>query len=177
MKTFKDLRNSLRLARTEIEQKMPIIVKDFAASAKALSERRIRSEGFGFDYSTKEAPAYFFLDNVLNQAGENEVRKRSKKKEGLTWGALRQVQGLNSAFVDLSYSNEMWRGMVVIKNEQTGTIFYALLGHTNTAGQEKMNWNYERFGNFILKGLNESDKKFLASISVDYMMEIVKKYI
>ena len=104
MKTFKDLRNSLRLARTEIEQKMPIIVKDFAASAKALSERRIRSEGVAFDYSTKEAPAYFFLDNVLNQAGENEVRKRSKKKEGLTWGALRQVQGLNSAFVDLSYS-------------------------------------------------------------------------
>lgn len=177
MKTFSDLRENLKSARLEIEAKMPLIVREYALNAKALSERRIRTEGFGFDYSTKEVPAYFFLSKTLNQAGKAEIKKRSKKKEGLTWGALKEVQGLNGEFVDLAYSNEMWRGIVVVQNKQTGTVFYALLGHTNQAGQQKMNWNYERFGNFIMKGLNENDKKFLATLPVDSMMEIVKKHI
>lgn len=177
MATITDLKNNLAKARKDIEASLPNIVREFAMSAKVLAERNIIEEGFGKEYSKNELPAFFFEGKELNNAGKAFIKKKKKAGEGLTWAALREAQGLPTDHVTLSYSNEMWRGVIVVEVQKNGTKIIAMLGSTTKSGKDKMQWNFERYGDFIMKALGAKEKGFLSEQATDDILQIIKRYI
>ena len=177
MATIKELRESLASARKEIEAQLPKIVSEMAHSAKVLAEKNIINDGFGAEYSKNEVPAFFFLGKELNNSGKAFIQKKIKNGEGMNWMALREAQGLPSDHVTLSYSNEMWRGILVLNVEKSGTKFLAMLGSTTISGKDKMAWNYERFGDFIIMALGLKENEFLAEQAIDDVLTIIKRYL
>jgi hypothetical protein len=180
---------------------LPQIAETLALSAKALAERRMKEQGFGVLYSTRQVPAWFMHGKELNQrgtkfleqrgvhpaTGEQGPAKKKRRKAGekespgfhlttTTWGEFRQAQGLQAAFVDLSYSNKMWANMGPVRIEDREGNVVALLGATNREAQDKMNWNRDRYGDFIRKTLNEEDGKILAETTITEIVNVLDQF-
>ena len=175
MADINDFKKRLRLLKKVVYERMPNIIEDYAHEASILSERKIIDSGFGEDYSTNEVPAFFFLGKELNAGGKKIIKEKSKKKEGLNWSGFRAAQGLPNDHVTLSYSNEMWRGLSIIKVEKKGGKFIAYLGGNSKASKDKLTWNFERYGDFIKKGISDSDMKYLNDEANKKILKIIKE--
>lgn len=198
MPEISEFKNRLARIREAVEAKLPDIAETMAITAKALAERRMKSEGFGVLYSSKKVPAWFLHGKELNQRGtkflqdrgvhaitgdQGAPKKKRRKKKGdpdpgnfdpfTNWGEFRQAQGLQAAFVDLSYSNKMWANMGPVRVE-TGEIVRALLGATNREAQNKMNWNFARYGDFIRKSLTAEDGKLLGEVAINELTVVIQ---
>lgn len=111
--------------------------KDFIA----LQVTKIRREGIG-SYSTKKVPAFFFYGKQINAAGIAFLRSKGvrqpgdplqgKGKRGKTllktdrltnWGEFRQAQGLQSGFVDATYTTRTLNQLGIISRQKTGNIY------------------------------------------------------
>lgn len=162
MKSLNDLKQSLIKARDAVPALLFESAKEYALNIKASAETKIRKDGIG-NYSDVKVNPGLFIGKELNSAGssfiDSLIEKGKKDEEGhvtieeehwITWGDFREAQGLQSSHVDLSYSNEMWRGMLPVPVLQKGDEYISRLAHTNDEGQSKMNWNYNRYGDFIL---------------------------
>lgn len=177
MNTLSDLRAKLE----DIKNDLPNILKDVATtvslSGKAIAERTIKDKGFGEQYSATKVPAWFMDGKELNASGSSFIARKKKSKnkaEQLTnWAEFREAQGLQSGHVDLSYANEMWSGMFPQEAYQNGTLFIAPLGHNNRAGQNKMNWNRDRYGDFIGKVLKGSNFDQMGEIATEETLRLI----
>lgn len=153
-----------------IKQKLPDVALKTATSislaAKALAERTIRDQGFGALYSLRGIPAFLLEGKELSQRGKKFIEAKMKADEYVAWSGLRQAEGLQIGFVDLAYSNEMWRGMFPRQavEKQPGK-FIAPLGHNNQDGQNKMNWNRARYGDFIGKVLTGDNFEAMVTVA------------
>lgn len=174
METTITLKNKIKAAREAIENGLPIIMQEAAQMARVLAERNIVEKGFGETYSTNEVPAFFFLGKELNEKGEKAIKDAQKSKKGLTWGAFREAQGLQSNHVDLHYSNEMFRGLSVTQVYRNGNKFFAVLGSTTETGKQKMEWNFKRYGDFLTKSLGDKEREILADLANEGIAEIIK---
>jgi hypothetical protein len=200
MPDLNDFRKRLQLIKETVTAELPRIAETVALSAKAMAERNIKDKGFAEVYSQVQVPAWFFHGKELNQRGTKfledhgvnphtgeagEGKKKRRKKKGdpdpgtfdrtTNWGEFRGAQGLQNAFVDLSYSNKMWANMGVVSVEQKEGIVRALLGATNREAQDKMNWNFERYEDFIRRGLTDENGKVLGEIVVTELTETLKR--
>lgn len=196
---FKERLNQIRLA---IENKLPDIAITMTLSAKALAERRIKDVGFGEMYSENKIPAWFLHGKELNQKGtkflmdrgvnpetgeQGETKKKRRKKKGdpdpgnfdkmTNWSEFRAAQGLPIDHVDLSYSNKMWANMQPMKPYQSLYITYSPLGATNKEAQEKMNWNRDRYGDFIGKALTVEDRQTLTDVVSDEIRKVISEFL
>lgn len=177
MKTLADLRAKFQ----DIQNDLPNILKDVATtvslSGKALAERTIKDKGFGERYSNTKVPAWFMDGKELNASGSAFIARKKKSKDKAdrltNWGEFREAQGLQSGHVDLSYANEMWSGMFPQEAYQNGTLFIAPLGHNNSAGQKKMNWNRDRYGDFIGKVLRGDNFDKMVEIAIDETLRLI----
>lgn len=184
----------------EVEKRLPEIATVLTLAAKAIAERRIKDQGFAAVYSQVQVPAWFLHGKELNQRGtkflqdhgvqpngsQGEGKKKRRKKKGdpdpghfdktTNWGEFREAQGLQNAFVDLSYSNKMWANMGVVSFTKTEKIVRAMLGATNTEAQNKMNWNRDRYGDYITKGLKEEDRPILTEVVGQEIIKIVDQF-
>ena len=145
-----------------------------AHDAKALAERIIKDKGFGETYSTNEIPPFWLYEKALNASGKSYLDNLDG--EGTNWGEFRQAQGLQSKHVDLSYSTRMWKGMRPDDPQQDGTKFFCVMGHNDNEGKKKMNWNFERYGDFLGKAL-EGQQDILAEIATDHVFNALEKYL
>lgn len=180
MPTIQEFKERLNQIREAIEAKLPDIAAAMTVSAKALAERNIKDTGFGKAYSLKRIPAFLLLGKDLNASGRAFLKAKIKEDEknthihdgvkyypedyGTNWGDFRRAQGLQSYHVDLSYSNMMWSNMQPVKIQQDGTKTVAFLGGTNDQAQNEMNWNRDRYGDFINLGLTEGDRGTLRTV-------------
>jgi hypothetical protein len=116
--------------------------KDFIA----LQVTKVRREGIG-SYSTKKVPAFFFYGKQINAAGitflrAHGVRPKGDKLRGTgsnpligkgrygkaltkdqrltNWGEFRQAQGLQSAFVDATYTTRTLNQLGVFDRGKSG---------------------------------------------------------
>ncbi len=188
------------MLKDAINAALPAIAETLTLSAKAISERRIKNAGFGVKYSENQLPAYWFHGKELNQrgtkfleqrgvnpgTGKKQDPKKKRRKAGdkkpaelhlttTTWGEFREAQGLQAGFVDLGYSNKMWANMQPLKVEERDGVTVALLGATNRESQDKMNWNFERYGDFIRKGIKEEDAKVLTEVVVNELENVLNQ--
>jgi hypothetical protein len=144
------LKEKLKQIEEAVLQKAPEIAITLTLSAKALAERNIKDKGFGYKYSQNKIPAWFLHGKELNQKGTKFLQdrgvdagtgaqgepKKKRRKKGETaepgqfdkttnWAEFRSAQGLQNAFVDLSYSNKMFANMQPVRVEQKGDLFLA----------------------------------------------------
>lgn len=173
---IQELRDKLRALQSNLEGSLLLAAERVADVARVLAERNAHEQGFGAQYSKNEVPAFWFEGKELNAGGRSAIEKAKKANNGLlSWGGFREAQGLPVAFVDLTYSGEMWRGMRVVEVRREGDKFVARLGHTNKEGQNKMNWNAARYGGFFLKLLTQTNRDFLAKYAADETVKAIKQ--
>jgi hypothetical protein len=202
MPNMQDLKQRLKEIRDAVEARLPDIAVALTLSAKALAERNIKEKGFGAEYSRNKVPAWFLHGKELNAAGtkflqdrgvntttgEQGKPKKRRRKKGETgdpapfstmtnWGEFRVAQGLQDEHVDVSYSNKMWANMQPVKVEQKGDTYLAPLGATNTEAQNKMNWNRDRYGDFIGKALGDDERAIMTSVVVDEVTNIIDQFL
>lgn len=195
------LKEKLKQIEEAVLQKAPEIAITLTLSAKALAERNIKDKGFGYKYSQNKILAWFLHGKELNQKGTKFLQdrgvdagtgaqgepKKKRRKKGETadpgqfdkttnWAEFRSAQGLQNAFVDLSYSNKMFANMQPVRVEQKGDLYLAPLGATNTEAQDKMNWNRDRYGDFIGKALTEEDRNTLTDVVVGEVVAIIDSF-
>lgn len=201
MPDLNELKEKLKQIRQAVEERLPEIAVTLTISAKALAERNIKEVGFGVRYSQNKIPAWFLAGKELNQKGtkflqdrgvntetgaQGEAKKKLRKKgqtedpghfdKMTNWGEFRAAQGLQIDHTDLSYSNKMWANMQPVRVEQKGQVYLAPLGATNTEAQNKMNWNRDRYGDFIGKALKEEDRATLATVVMDEVVKVIDSF-
>lgn len=197
MPTADELKNKFQQIREAVIAKLPDIALTLAITGKALAERNIKDKGFTAKYSTNKVPAWFFLGKELNGSGKafleglgNDKKKpkgATKKLEDITeadfidgetnWGEFREAQGLQSAFVDLSYTNQMWADMqpVEVRQESDGRVV-AYLGARTKENQDKMNYNRDRYGDFISLGIGKGGREILTDVIVDEVNKVILQF-
>ena len=178
MSDLADLIKQLKAFRDAIPDVMPTVATSVSMSAKALAERTIKDKGFGFLYSQTEVPAWFFKGKELNKRGlaylESLEEKADEENPALTnWGEFRNSQGLQSKYVDLTYSGKMWASMFPQDVQIDLFRYVAPLGSTNKEGQNKMNWNYERYGDFVGEALKGDSEDILYNVAYDELVRFL----
>lgn len=192
MADLNDFRKRLKEIRDAVEAKLPDIAVTLTLSAKALAERNIKEKGFGAKYSKSKLPHWFLDGKELNQQGAAWLEAKKKKDQaatktvdkkviypedwGVTWGEFRAAQGLQVGHVDLTYTGMMFSNMQPVGIEQQGGIVRAPLGATNKETQDKMNWNRERYGDFIGKAITPKDRELLVEVVVGEVVAVIDSF-
>lgn len=173
MATISDLQARIKQAKRELQAALPELAVENALNGKGLAERKIREVGFGAKYSNNRVPAWYFVGQQLNKAGENYLINKTKLDEkntkivngekvyaedaGVTWAELRQAQGLQTEHVDLGYTNKMWAGLIPqTPYYEEGKIICRLAG-TNVEVINKLSWNFQHYGDFFAKVLGPKE--------------------
>lgn len=155
---FSELIKMFENAEAALDTVLPNVATSVTLAAKGLAQRSIMEKGFGEAYSLNEIPIFFMQGKTKSKKGETFLDGLLKKGEKTaSYRDLRAAEGLQTSHVDLTFSGEMWRNLFPHAVEVNGNIYTAPLGATTKAGQAKLNWNYERYGNFfmdVLKGEN-----------------------
>lgn len=197
MPDLNDLKKRLQMLREEMVKRMPDIAATLTLSAKAMAERKIVDEGFGRKYSENKVPAWFLHGKEINAKGtkfladrgvgtdgkQGDAKKKRRKKKGdpdpgsfsklTNWKEFREAQGLQTEHVDLHYSNQTFANMQPVKIVQEGNVVMAPLGATNVEAQNKMNWNRDRYGDFIGKALDEKAREQLTEVVIGEVAKVV----
>lgn len=191
---LEELRKKLEAFRDNPSQDLLPLATTISITAKALANRTIVDRGIGYTYSKNPLPAFFFYGKELNQSGKsflekltNKDKSKSKKKKiediteadliegSTTWGEFRAAQGLQNDHVDLTYTGKMWAGMFPQEAFEEGAKYIAPLGHNNREGQNEMNWNKARYGDFIGKALTGDNLAALGKMAQEELINILKK--
>jgi hypothetical protein len=193
MAGLEDLKKRIIQIREAITAKLPDIAIEVTLSAKALAERHIKDKGFGKGYSDNKIPSWFLDGKELNQSGATWLANKKIKDSrgthtqdgvkyypadyGVNWKMFRSAQGLQTEHVDLTYSGKMFANMQPVRVEQIGEgRFIAWLGATNTEAKDKMNWNRDRFGDFITKALTDDDRELLVQVVEEEVLKVLNEF-
>lgn len=173
---------ALKQLKNELPEVLGSTAESMAATAKALAQLTIEKEAILGRYSTGVVPAFWLHGKELNTRGTSFLSKVMKSKDPsnrvANWAQLRAAQGLQTNHVDLTYSGEMWRGLMPQPYRVDGTMYYSDLAHNNKAGQDKLNWNRQRYGNFVMKALNTVDnQEAIKAVLNEEMKRFFSKYL
>jgi|SRR6188768_1024523 len=175
MATLQDLINRMKDVKAALEQSLPDIATSVAITAKALAERTIKDKGFGAQYSHTEVPAFWFLGQENTQVGRSFLETAIKEGKGVAWRDLRNAEGMQTEHVDLTFTGEMFAGMFPGDVVKEGDKYTAPLGHTNKAGQDKMNYNRDRYGDFIGKVLRGDNYDIMVKVATEEVIRIFER--
>lgn len=141
----------------------------------ALQVTKIRREGIG-QYSTKKIPAFFFYGKQINSAGIAFLRSKGVRQPGdplrgkgknpligkglrgkvltkedrlTNWGEFRQAQGLQTAFVDATYSTKTLNQLGPISQLKTGLKYTVGVGGNTDYSKKVFFFLSLRYKNFF----------------------------
>lgn len=183
MADIQELGNKIRAIREAIKTALPDLAIQNSINAKSIIERNIRVVGFGAQYSGNKIPAWLFEGKEKSNAGKNYIesvkKKDAKAKEdedqGMTWADLRMAEGLPTDHVDLSFTNKMWAGITPLKPYYENGILYAPLGGTTQETVNKLNWNRDRYGDFMGKMLGDKELEALRNATLRSIDTIIRE--
>lgn len=144
--------------------------KDFIA----LQVTKIRREGIG-QYSAKKVPAFFFYGKQINQAGIAFLRSKGVRQPGdplrgkdkpligkglrgktltkeqrlTNWGEFRQAQGLQTSFVDATYSTRTLNQLGTLSQLKTGYKYIVSVGGNTPYSKQVFFYLSLRYPNFF----------------------------
>src|SRR5690606_37271109 len=145
----------MKKVRYEIERDGEIIMERMAVSARALIERRVKTEGIGEYSSKKSAPSFYFYGKGNNKGREAAfIKEKSKKINGkpqyTNWAEFRESQGLQSDHVDGTFSGRTWNNVKVLAKGKRGPLkYFATIGNDQEAEEKKMEYLTDRYGDFF----------------------------
>ncbi len=176
-----DFIDRVKRLKSELEKEGGPIMERTAMSARALIERRIKTEGIG-SYSTKKsAPAFYFYGKGNNKGKEKDfIKEKSKKIDGesqyTNWAEFRESQGLQSGHVDVTFSGRTWNNLKVTNVDKVGQLrFVARLSNDQELEAKKMEWNTERYGEFLKT--NEEEEEKLVKIIDGELQRVINRTI
>lgn len=85
----------------------------------------------------------------------------------------RAKMGHQTEFVDLTLSAKMWNGMQPSEVVVEGWKYYCTVSNNTQEGVTKMNANYERYGDYIGKAL-EDEVDTLREVAVETIFEYIE---
>lgn len=193
---LQDLINAMKDVRDALPAALSSTATSMSLTAKALAERTIKDKGFGETYSTAQMPAYFYkgftgkngityLPKNLNKRGLAYIDAREKQqaqenkangtnyRARISWQDFRKSQGLQVGHVDLTYSGKMWAGMFPQEVQIEGYKYIAPLGANNEEAQNKMNWNFEQYGDFIGATLTGDNLDLIYQVGIDELVRFL----
>lgn len=194
MPSLQDLKARFEILKSEVVKKLPDIAATLAVSAKALAERNIKGAGFGALYSLNRIPSWYLDGKELNASGPAYLKAKNKKDQlqthtqdgvkyfpadyGVTWKEFRDAQGLQTQFVDLTYTGFMFSNMQPVKFQQNsdGTVVRAFLGGTNVETQKKMDYNRDRYGDFVRKAITPENDQQLKQVVADELNLVLQQF-
>jgi hypothetical protein len=128
-----EFNNRVKQVLLVAEKEFPAINARIGLNALGLIKNRIINEGksasgssFG-KYSTNPLPAFYFagkgLSGGADKAMESELKKQRKagvKYPGVSYEKWRDINGLQTAHVDMKFSGDMWADMAVLETKNEG---------------------------------------------------------
>lgn len=191
--------NNLEKLVNNYDAEIRLIVDEVALNAIALIIRRIQQTGLsgGRRYSTNKLPTFYFYNRALNAGGRQLLNRHRKKdfrdalrragenvrrnsrlddmEDGISYEEWRRANGLQTSFVDLTYSGKMFReknssyqGITeyalinIIERYRTSGEFSTTIGALDKETEDKLRWNKERFGDFL--AVTEPEKAVLEKL-------------
>ena len=147
------LDNVLQGIERDGERQVAIAGGDIAAlGTKRVIEQGKTADGGRFTpYSRKQIPAFFYVGKSRRGSADNEVKRKARKKETLSYSDFRQLNGLNVTFKNFEFTGSMWRNFRVLKVQRTGYKFTAVLGGAVPLEQNKINWLSAQEGRSIIE--------------------------
>lgn len=119
----------------------------YATTILALVTLRVQGQGLtGRLYSTRPVPTYFFSKEALNAGGRAYIKKNRLG----TWAGLRASEGLPVDAVYLTHSGRMIRSLLATGAGNSGAVFYARIQAADAEGARKAEYNFKRYGNWLL---------------------------
>lgn len=173
-KDLKTFRQELKTLEAMFREKLPDIAIVLTLSAKALAERNIKERGFGEQYSNLTVPAWFLKGKAGNNTGEKFIQSKIDNDEETNWKQLRAAEGKQTSFVDLTFTGRMLSNMQPGEVIVTETSVSAPLVATNREDQNKMNWNRDRYGDFIGRALTQQNKEQLFEVIKNEFLKIIR---
>ncbi|KAA9333403.1 hypothetical protein F0P96_10565 [Hymenobacter busanensis] len=138
------LEHAIERAKAQLQLQAPRVVLTMAQTGLALVVNRLQTEGLkGRRYSTSPLPKFFF--RPTNAAGRDYV-KRSKKP---TYAGLREAQGMETRFVNLTYTGRMLRSLAPVPAGVVASIFQARIVASDAENAAKLEHNRRREGDFL----------------------------
>lgn len=95
------------------------------------------------------------------------------EKYSETYAELRESRGMQTGHVDLTFTTRMWEGMRPDDPINEGSKYFCYLGHNDQEGRNKMNWNFERYGDFIGRAL-EGQEDVLIEVAIDEVGRLIE---
>lgn len=188
MATPKEFRQDVEKFRKALIIEMPIINQSVALNAFALVNDRVINQGtdetgssFGDGYSETPLPAFFYEGKSLNSGGEDAVAKAKKEGDGLSYKDFRSANNLQTGFVDLNFSGQMWRDIGVVRQTNENGIITTVVGAKNTRDRDGkttddiMEFNGERFGDFL--EVSEEEEQLLAQTYDTKLQELIDEFL
>lgn len=192
-----DYINRLEAAIKSIEAELPNISEEIAMTTMGIVVDRIQKEGIeGKTYSKNKLPAFFFHGRALNKSGRDLDEKHSEKRmrkilkgkgeklrannaidkmeDGISYKEWREANGLQTAFVDLTFSGRMFQNLGIIGTVKTGDSYVTIIGGFDKEVKDKLKWNAERFGDFM--ATNDQENEELTTIYKNRIVSILKRF-
>jgi len=161
MASIEDLQKQLANVRQQLLQALPDIAINNTIVARELIEKKIRKVGFGVMYSQNKVPAWFFLNKTLNNTGKKFIQSKIDAGEETNWAELKAAEGLPTGHVDLSHTNKMWASLTPMAPEISGNRIIVGLGSNNKISAAVLNYNRDRYGDFLGIVLGPAEMKVL----------------
>lgn len=161
-RTLEELIRRLGLFQDDMKRNQSKVLLGSGRNFLEEKKKQILSNGVG-KYSKRKYYAGSLKGKELSGAGLSFLESKIKKKEKTNWAGLRQAEGLQTSFVDLYYSGQMWNSLKLVKQSQVSYTIQA----SNKLAQQKLNMNKKRYGDF-LKPTPEQKKNLGVSIKTQY---------
>lgn len=188
MPSIEELKAQIHQVRQQLFQQLPDIALRNTIIAKGMAEKNIREIGFGAKYSGNKLPAWFFDGKQKSDAGKAYIKRVEKRDEknattkngvityaedsGMTWAELRQAEGLPIDHVDLGFTNKMWAGLGPQEPYFRGTMIICPLGGSTREVVDKLNWNRQRYGDFLGRVLGETELEMLTLVARNRLKKV-----
>ena len=152
------------------------LCETMALEAQAIIIDRIQKYGItGRRYSANPLPVFFFEGRELNSPGAALLKRKDKRKEGVSYEEWRKANGLQTDHIDLSFSNRMWEKLVIVGTFKEGDVVKTIIAGGDQSTKDKLKWNTERFGEFLT--LDESEETALKERFSKLYDEIIEMYL
>lgn len=130
------------------------VAKELALTHKAIVVNRIQSEGIpGETYSEKGIPANLMEKSTyarLNSGFDRLIKDKKVKKETVAWKDVRYYQGLQTSFVDFTFTGRTFKNLTIVETIITGgSVATAILGGSEEETRNKLSYGFARYGNFL----------------------------
>lgn len=168
-----DLKETLKQKQNELEKSLVDVSYIMALNFKAYADHLIKTKGIpGEKYSETPLPGHWLVANAKTAYGREAIAKKALK-EDVSYKDLRTIEGLQTNFVDFTFSGETLRAWNITETKQIGQRFISFLGGTTEASKKKLRYGKSMYGNFWFKVVGSDGQQLLRNI-LEKEMERIK---